>query len=64
VPVVEESTKNPNPQGEEKNAAHNPIGLKTETEGQQAAAEEKIQEGNSRSDQDGRRHKRRKGNAA
>ena len=36
--VVDDRTQKPNPQGEEKNAAHNPIGLKAETEGEEASS--------------------------
>jgi hypothetical protein len=36
--VVEDRTQKPDPQGEEKNAAHNPIGLKAETEGKEASS--------------------------
>jgi hypothetical protein len=36
--VVEDRTQKPDPQGEEKNATHNPIGLKAETEGKEASS--------------------------
>jgi hypothetical protein len=64
VPVVEESPENPNPKGKEKDAAHNPIGLKTETERQEAASKQKIEKGDRRSHQGGSRHQRSQGNAA
>jgi hypothetical protein len=38
VAVIEDRPQKPDPQGEEKNAAHNPIGLKAETEGEEASS--------------------------
>jgi hypothetical protein len=42
VAVIEDRTHDPDPQGKEKNAAHNPVGLKAESEGKQASSQQEV----------------------
>jgi hypothetical protein len=43
--VVQENTHKPDPEGQDQNAPHHPIGLETYAEQEQRARKQEIQEG-------------------
>jgi hypothetical protein len=42
---VEENTDEPDPEGQNQNATHHPIGLETNAKQEQGACEQEVQEG-------------------